>query len=152
MQRLTFALPMLLLVACANQSDGAAETSSGSSAPVSEAVVQAPDTSASTPAGPAEPCQLLAATDIAAAFAAEAATFEQYPRSPYPDTRRCEFLWSDPANPSSGRQVTVTISTNGELAAMPRRYSNMLRRDLEQGLLASDQQTIKPTPISDLGE
>jgi hypothetical protein len=46
----------------------------------------------------------------------------------------------------------ITILTNDEKAEMPRRFSNMLRMDMQNGVLSSKQQKIMPTPVDGLGK
>ncbi len=136
----------LLLAACGDSS-----TTAESSA-VEITAGDATQAVASGEVAVVDPCSLLADSAVAEVFEVDAAGFERYARNPYPDTKRCEYLWSDPNNPIKGRQLTVTISANGEIEAMPRRYSNMLRMDIEKGLMATAQQVIKPTAIDGFGE
>ncbi|KIX21894.1 hypothetical protein SY27_04205 [Flavobacterium sp. 316] len=98
------------------------------------------------------PCDLVSMDDIALAFGVDTATIESYARNPYPDTNRCEFIWNDPNEVSKASQIMITISSNLEINEMPRKFSNMLRMDLEKGVMGTKQQIIKPTPIGGFGE
>ena len=97
------------------------------------------------------PCDLLSQADIKATFELEGVTIENYARNPYPDTNRCEFVWNNANDVTKGSQVMITISSNFEIDDMPRKFSNMLRMDIEKGVMGSKQQIIKPTPITDFG-
>lgn len=97
------------------------------------------------------PCDLVSMDDIASAFEIKSTTIETYARNPYPDTNRCEFIWNDPNDVTKGNQIMITISSNMEREEMPRKFSNMLRMDLEKGVMGTKQQIIKPIPIDDFG-
>lgn len=97
------------------------------------------------------PCDLVSMDDIATAFGVDSATIESYTRNPYPDTNRCEFIWNDPNDATKGSQIMITISSNLEIKEMPSKFSNMLRMDLEKGVMGTKQQIIKPTPIDGFG-
>ena len=97
------------------------------------------------------PCDLVSMDDIASAFGVDTATIESYARNPYPDTNRCEFIWNDPSEVTKASQIMITISSNLEINEMPRKFSNMLRMDLEKGVMGTKQQIIKPTPIDGFG-
>ena len=97
------------------------------------------------------PCDLVSMDDIASAFGVDIATIESYARNPYPDTNRCEFIWNDPSEVTKASQIMITISSNLEMVDMPRKFSNMLRMDIEKGVMGTKQQIIKPTPIDDFG-
>ncbi|WP_445710455.1 hypothetical protein [Flavobacterium sp.] len=97
------------------------------------------------------PCDLVSMDDIASAFGVDIATIESYARNPYPDTNRCEFIWNDPNNVTKASQIMITISSNLEMEDMPRKFSNMLRMDIEKGVMGTKQQIIKPTPIDGFG-
>lgn len=97
------------------------------------------------------PCDLVSLEDIASAFEIDIATIESYARNPYPDTNRCEFIWDDPSDVTKASQIMITISSNLEMEDMPRKFSNMLRMDIEKGVMGTKQQIIKPTSIDDFG-
>lgn len=97
------------------------------------------------------PCDLVSMDDIASAFGVDTATIESYARNPYPDTNRCEFIWNDLNEVTKASQIMITISSNLEMEDMPRKFSNMLRMDLEKGVMGTKQQIIKPTPIDGFG-
>ncbi|MVO09483.1 hypothetical protein GOQ30_09970 [Flavobacterium sp. TP390] len=97
------------------------------------------------------PCDLVSIEDIATTFEADVTTMENYARNPYPDTNRCEFTWNVPQDVTKACQIMITISSNLEIDEMPRKFSNILRMDKEKGVLGSQQQIIKPTPIDGFG-
>ncbi|CAM3903896.1 MULTISPECIES: hypothetical protein [Flavobacterium] len=97
------------------------------------------------------PCDLVSMDDIASAFGIDISTIESYARNPYPDTNRCEFIWNDPNEVTKASQIMITISSNLEMEDMPRKFSNMLRMDIEKGVMGTKQQIIKPTPIDGFG-
>ncbi|UOX35575.1 hypothetical protein LXD69_08625 [Flavobacterium sediminilitoris] len=97
------------------------------------------------------PCDLVSIEDIATTFGADVTTMESYTRNPYPDTNRCEFTWNVPQDVTKASQIMITISSNLEMEDMPRKFSNILRMDKEKGVLGSQQQIIKPTPIDGFG-
>lgn len=97
------------------------------------------------------PCDLLSQADIKATFELEGVTIENYARNPYPDTNICEFIWNNAKDVTKASQIIITISSNLEIDEMPRKFSNMLRMDIEKGVTGTKQQIITPKLIDGFG-
>ncbi|MDP5121836.1 MAG: hypothetical protein NWQ46_09600 [Spirosomaceae bacterium] len=98
-------------------------------------------------------CDIISVDDFAKLFNIQATgEIETYARTPDPNKSTCQFLWQANAAPTSGNQVMITIMTNDEKAEMPRRFSNMLRMDIQNGVMSTKQAKLMPTPVDGLGE
>lgn len=97
-------------------------------------------------------CDIISVNDIAKLFTTEVAGIETYAKTPSPTKSTCQFTWQKSDAPTSGSQVMITISLNDQKAEMPRRFSNMLRMDMQNGVMGSKQHKIMPTSIEGFGE
>lgn len=97
-------------------------------------------------------CDFISATDVTEMFNIQTEGMETYAKTPSPNQTTCQYIWQGTASPTSGNQLMITITMNDEKAEMPRRFSNMLRIHLQDGIMGVKQENIKPTPTEGLGE
>ena len=97
-------------------------------------------------------CDFISAADVTEMFNIQTEGMETYAKTPSPNQTTCQYIWQGTASPSSGHQLMITITMNDEKAEMPRRFSNMLRIHLQDGMMGVKQENIKPSPVEGLGE